>query len=360
MSPHDPEPDPPAANLPQPALPSLPPAAAPPRRLLDVMRDCMRTRRLSLRTEKLYLMWIRHYIRFHAGRHPRELGAHELENFLTHLAVDRGVSASTQNQALAAVIFLYRHVLELDPPWVSNVTRARRRVRLPVVLTRDEVRAVLAALPRDYALIGHLLYGTGMRVNECLGMRVKDLEFARGEIIVRGGKGDKDRITVMPRSLIEPLRQHLHALYAWYSQQREARAPGVWVPEALARKYPRSPFQWGWQFVFPARSLTTDPRTGEILRYHLHEKGLQRAMQHAVRVARITKPASCHTLRHSFATHLIESGYDIRTVQELLGHSDVKTTMIYTHVLNRGGRGVLSPADVLSTAVPSLLERDRR
>ncbi len=348
-----------ADTLPQPPLPPLPPTAAPRRRLLDVMREQMRVRRMSLRTEKIYLMWVRQYIRFHGGRHPRELGGRELADFLSGLATRRGVAASTQNQALAAVLFLYRHVLELEPPWVENVTRAPRRIRRPVVLTRDEVRAVLARLPAAYALIGHLLYGTGMRISECLMLRVKDIDFARGEIIVRSGKGDKDRVTVLPQSLTPALRAHLRRLYAWYRQQCSSAAPGVWLPDAIARKYPAAAASWGWQFVFPARRPCVDPRNGAPVRWHLHEKGLQRAMAQAVRGAGLAKPASCHTLRHSFATHLLESGYDIRTVQELLGHSDVKTTMIYTHVLNRGGRGVLSPADLLaSAAMPGIAARE--
>ena len=348
-------------SVPGPPLPIPPPlpAAAPARRrtLVEVARERIRARRMSLRTEKSYLYWVRQFVRFHDGRHPREMGVTEVEQFLTHLAVDRHVAAATQSQALAAVIFLFRHVLELEPPWVENVTRAKRRVHRPVVLTREEVRRVLARLPRSYALIGHLLYGTGMRITECLSLRVKDIDFSRGEIIVRSGKGDRDRVTMLPQSLVPALREHYRRLYDWYRQQRREQAPGVVLPDAIARKYPHAHISWSWLFVFPARQLCADPRTGAIVRFHMHEKGLQRAMTIAVREARVTKPASCHTLRHSFATHLIEAGYDIRTVQELLGHADVKTTMIYTHVLNRGGRGVLSPADVLAAPAAAPLSR---
>jgi integron integrase len=335
------------------ALSSSPP-------LFDLMREKMRLRNMSLRTEKTYIAWVLQFLRFHGGLDPRELGVVEVEAFLTHLATRRHVSPSTQNQALQAIIFFYRRVLELQPPWVSNVVRSQKGRRLPVVLTRDEVRRVLAELPPRFAIIGHLLYGTGMRLGEALQLRIKDIEFSRAEIIVRSGKGDKDRITVLPQSLVPVLRDHYRRLHRWYSQERRAGSPGVSLPYALRRKYPQAPLSWEWQYLFPSKCLSHDPYTREPVRHHIYHKNMQRAMQGAVRRARIAKPASCHTLRHSFATHLIEAGYDIRTVQELLGHADVATTMIYTHVLNRGGRGVISPADVAMPGLPTLPPRGGR
>jgi integron integrase len=299
----------------------------------------MRTRHLSLRTEQSYLQWMRRYIRFHGRRHPRELGAPEVEQFLTDLAVHRNVSAATQNQALQALLFLYRHVLEVELPWLDNVTRAERAKRLPVVLIREEVRALLAQLDGTTWLVANLLYGSGLRLMEALRLRVKDLVLERGELIVRDGKGGKDRVTMVPAALDVPLRAQLSRLRAWYEDQRRREQPGVSLPTALARKYPQGGTQWGWQYLFPAASLCRDPYAGLPVRHHLHEKAVQRAVQWAVRKAELTQPASCHTLRHAFATHLLEDGYDIRTVQELLGHSDLKTTMIYTHVLKKGAGG---------------------
>ena len=318
-------------------------------RLFDVMREKMRLRHLSLRTEKVYKYWVREFVRFHRGRHPREMGGPEVEQFLTDLAVRRHVAPSTQNQALQATIFLYRHVLELEAPWVTNVVRAERPRWLPVVLTRTEVSRVLTELAGVYQLLGQLMYGTGMRVGEALSLRVKDLEFQRREIIVRSGKGRKDRITMLPAIVSGPLSEHLRRLHDWYEIERKQGSPGVVLPFALARKYPNAAKSWPWQVVFPARKLCHDVYTGQLVRFHLHERSMQNAMRMAVARCEIGKPVSCHTLRHCFATHLIESGYDIRTVQELLGHVDVSTTMIYTHVLNRGGRGVISPADVASS-----------
>jgi integron integrase len=314
---------------------------------------------MSLRTEKTYINWVRRYVRFHGGRHPRELGAPDVAAFLSHLATDRHVAPTTQNQALQAVLFLYRVVFEHQLPWLTEVVRAPVRQRVPVVLTRDEVARVLAAFPKKQALIARLLYGTGMRLGECLQLRVKDLDFQRQEIVVRGGKGDKDRITMLPQLLAPELSDHLRRLHTWYLAERRANRPGVSLSHALAHKYPNAPVGWPWQYVFPAASLCVDPYSGRPVRHHVHPKSLQRAMQQAVRAARLTKPATCHTLRHSFATHLIEAGYDIRTVQELLGHSDVSTTMIYTHVLNRGGRGVLSPLDA-AAPLASLVPMHRR
>jgi integron integrase len=313
--------------------------------LLALARDRIRTRHLALRTEQAYLQWFRRYVDFHNGRHPHSLGAYELEQFLTHLAVKRKVSSATQNQALQALLFLYRHVLEIELPWLDGVTRAAPARRLPVVLSRTEVRALLSQLHGTPWLVANLLYGSGLRLMEAMRLRVKDLELERGELIVREGKGGKDRATMLPAALKSSLCGHLDRLRAWYEEERRRARPGVSLPFALARKYPDAGTRWGWQYLFPAASLCRDPYTGILVRHHLHEKIIQRAVQGAVRKAELTQPASCHTLRHCFATHLLEDGYDIRTVQELLGHSDLKTTMIYTHVLGKGAGGVRSPLD---------------
>jgi integron integrase len=315
------------------------------RGLYQVSREKMRTRHLAYRTEQAYLGWIRRYVNHHHRRHPRELGSAELEAYLTHLAVHERVSASTQNQALQALLFLYRQVLEIELPWLENVTRARRPRRLPVVLTVAEVRSVLAQLDGTAWLYANLLYGSGLRLMEGLRLRIKDLVMERGEIIVRDAKGGKDRVTVLPTSILNPLRIHLAKLHLRFKQQRHSGEPGVSLPTALARKFPNYSLQWGWQYVFPSDSLCQDVYSDRPVRHHIHEKFMQRAVQSAVRKAGITQPASCHTFRHSFATHLIEAGCDIRTVQELLGHADVRTTMIYTHVLGRGAMGVKSPLD---------------
>ena len=318
---------------------------APHPRLLDVVRSRIRARHYSLRTEKAYVFWIRRYVRFHRMRHPREMSAPEVEAFLTHLAVEAKVAASTQNQALAAILFLYRDVLEIKLPWLDSVVRAKPSEHLPVVLSRDEVQRVLAFLSGTPWLIASLLYGSGTRLQECLQLRVKDLDLERCEILVRDGKGAKDRVTVLPAGLVPDIKKHLDKVRVLFEADREAGRPGVTLPHALARKYPQAPVTWGWQYVFPARGFCRDRYTGEWVRHHVYPQVIQRAVSSAVRAAGLTKPAGCHTFRHCFATHLLEDGYDIRTVQELLGHSDVKTTMIYTHVLNRGGRGVRSPLD---------------
>ena len=315
------------------------------RGLYEVSREKMRTRHFAYRTEQAYLYWIRRYVNFHRRKHPREMGSSEVEAFLTHLAVDGHVSASTQNQALQALLFLYRQVLEIDLPWLENVTRARRPKRLPVVLTVAEVRSVLAQLDGAAWLFANLLYGSGLRLMEALRLRVKDIVIERGELIVRDAKGGKDRVTVLPTSIVDPLRAHLAKLHICFEQQRRSGEPGASLPVALAGKFPNASRQWGWQYVFPARSLCRDVYTGEAVRHHMHEKAMQRAVQMAVQKAGITQPASCHTFRHCFATHLLEAGCDIRTVQELLGHADVRTTMIYTHVLGRGAMAVKSPLD---------------
>jgi integron integrase len=314
-------------------------------RLLDQVRGKIRLKHYSLRTEQAYLDWIKRFIRHHGKRHPRDMGATEVEAFLTHLAVEGRVAASTQNQAKSALLFLYREVLEVELPWLDNVQQAKAPRRLPVVLTRDEVHALLGRMQGTHWLVASLLYGTGMRIMECLRLRVKDVDFARGEILIRDGKGFKDRVTMLPETLAAPLRDHLAHVRALHERDLAAGWGEAGLPYALDRKYPGAGKEWGWQYVFPASAMSTDPRSGTIRRHHLLDQGIQRAMKQALHAAGLTKAASPHTLRHSFATHLLEGGYDIRTVQELLGHSEVSTTMIYTHVLNRGGRGVVSPLD---------------
>ena len=314
-------------------------------RLLDQLRDKIRSRHYSLRTEQAYIDWIKRFIYFHGKRHPSELGAPEVEQFLTHLAVAHNVAAATQNQAKSALLFVYREVLGVELPWLKDVTQAKTPTRLPVVLTRGEVARVLSHLEGVHHLIGSLLYGAGMRIMEGMRLRVKDVEFSRHEIVVRNGKGAKDRMVMLPRSIEGTLAAQIRYARDLHDSDLSAGYGAVWLPDALARKYPRAAREWAWQYVFPAAKLSRDPRSGEIHRHHLGDQAFQRAMRQALRDAEIAKPATPHTLRHSFATHLLESGYDIRTVQELLGHSDVSTTMIYTHVLNRGGRGVVSPLD---------------
>jgi integron integrase len=313
---------------------------------LDKCRQVMRLKHLSYRTEETYLPVIRRYLEFHGGRrHPRDMGADEIRAFLSHLAVERNVAASTQNVAFSALLFLYRDVLHLHLPAIENVERAQRPARLPEVFTREEARAVLARMEGTPRLMAGLLYGSGLRLMECVRLRVKDLDFARGQITVREGKGEKDRVTMLPHSLAEPLRRQLEQAKRLHEQDLAAGCGAAYLPCALERKYPGAAKEWGWQYVFPASRRSTDPRSGVIRRHHIAEDVLQRAVRAAIRQAGITRKASCHTFRHSFATHLLEEGYDIRTVQELLGHRDVSTTMIYTHVLNRGGRGVKSPLD---------------
>lgn len=316
-------------------------------KLLERARQRMRATHLSFRTEKAYIHWMRKYILFHRKRHPSEMGEAEINAFLTYLAVEKRISASTQTQALCALLYLYREVLGRDVGELEGLVRAKRRRRLPVVLTREEVRRVLSELQGPERLFPTLLYGTGLRLLEGLRLRVKDVDFARSEITVRQGKGDKDRVTMLPASIQEELRRHLQGVELLHKKDLSdgfGRAP---LPYALARKYSAAAAEWGWQFVFPAPHRSMDPRTGMWRRYHLHEQSVQRAFRRAVQRAGLAKPATCHTLRHSFATHLLMSGYDIRTVQELLGHKSLKTTMIYTHVLNRGGHGVQSPLDAL-------------
>jgi len=314
-----------------------------PPKLLDQLRDRLRVKHYSLSTEKLYIQWAKRFIYFHGKRHPAEMGAAEVEAFLTHLAVQGQVSASTQNQALSALLFLYKEVLGVDLPWLNDVVRAKRPQRLPVVLTRSEVREVLLRMNGVYALMATLLYGTGMRLMECVRLRVKDVDFACNQIIIRDGKGGKDRVTMLPESVKAGLQAHLAQRRALYEDDRRLGMAAVYLPDALAKKYPNAATDWAWQYIFPSGSYSVDPRSGAERRHHVDEKLLQRAMKKAVQAAGITKLATPHTLRHSFATHLLESGYDIRTVQELLGHASVQTTMVYTHVLNKGGLGVWSP-----------------
>ncbi len=322
------------------------PSPSPPS-LLAAVREQVRLRHYSLRTEQAYVGWVRRYVQFCGMRHPRELGAVEMTTFLTHLAVDLKVASSTQNQALQALLFLYRDVLQLDLPSLVDVVRATRPQRLPVVLSRDEVRRVFSHLHGRSRLIVGLLYGSGLRLFEALELRVKDLDLDRRELTIRHGKGGKDRRTVIPAELVNPITAHLDALRAWFDRERAVGAPGVSVPFALKSKYPSSPTSLAWQWVFPSHSCCADPYDGTLVRYHVHPRTVQRMVRTAIHSAGILKAAGCHTFRHCFATHLLESGADIRTVQELLGHASVKTTMIYTHVLNRGGQAVRSPLDGL-------------
>jgi integron integrase len=315
--------------------------------LLDRVRTAIRTRHYSRRTEEAYVYWIRRFIVFHEKRHPRELGASHVASFLSWLAIDQAVAASTQNQALSALLFLYRDVLQIELGAIERVQRARTPGRVPVVLSVAEVGRVLDQLSGAAKIVGSLLYGAGLRLQECLELRVKDIDFDRGELVVRRGKGQKDRRVMLPVAVRAPLARHLEAVRAMHATDLVSGLGRVVMPEALDRKYPQAATSWSWQFVFPASRICRDPRYGPPSRYHLHESVIQRAVTTAARQAGLTKRVSCHTLRHSFATHLLESGYDIRTVQELLGHADVGTTMIYTHVLNRGGLGVKSPLDRL-------------
>jgi len=314
-------------------------------RLLEQVRRRLRAKHYSLRTEQAYVYWIRRFIIANGKRHPRLMGAPEVEAFLSYLANDGKVSASTQNQALSAVLFLYREVLGIELPWMGNVTRAKRPRRLPAVLSVAEVQEVLARMEGRPWLIASLLYGTGLRLMECLRLRVQDVDFRRNEILVRAGKGGKDRRTMLPRSLVEPLQREIERARMLHQSDLAAGCGLAALPHALARKYPSAPREFGWQYVFPSVQRSIDPRDGVERRHHFDDGVLSRALKGACRKAAIEKPVSAHTLRHSFATHLLEAGYDIRTIQELLGHKDVATTQIYTHVLNRGGPGVLSPLD---------------
>jgi integron integrase len=323
------------------------PATEPRPKLMDQIRQAIRTRHYSPRTEETYVHWIKRFIFFHNKRHPAEMAEAEIARFLSNLATESHVSASTQNQALNAVLFLYRQMLRKDIGYVNGVVRANRPKRLPTVLTRQEVRSILGKLDGVEWIMAMLLYGAGLRLMECLRLRVKDVDFSCNEIRIRSGKGDKDRVTMLPGAVKEPLLAHLQGVKRQHEEDLQKGLGRVALPDALERKYRNAGSEWGWQWIFPATSHYADRITGEKRRHHLHESVLQKAVKQAVRKAGLPKPASPHILRHSFATHLLEDGYDIRTVQELLGHADVSTTMIYTHVLNRGGHGVNSPADRL-------------
>jgi integron integrase len=324
------------------------------KRLIDRLREEVRARHYSRRTEKAYWYWIRYFIFFHGKRHPAEMGAPEVTAFLSWLATKRNVAAATQNQALSALLFLYKHVLGQGMPWLDEMVRAQRPVRLPTVLTEGEVRRLLEAFSGSLRLMASLLYGAGLRQIECLTLRVKDIDFAYRQIIVRDGKGARDRATMLPENLVQPLHAHLGKVRLLHRGDRREGCGEVWLPHALSRKYPRAGYEWGWQFVFPSGRRSLDPESGAERRHHVHPDTLARAVKRAARAAGIVKPVTCHTLRHSFATHLLERGYDIRTVQELLGHADVSTTMIYTHVMNKGARAVRSPLDRLEEPQPEM------
>ena len=329
-------------DMPQTLSPALSPDKP---KLLDRVRDVIRRKHFSIRTEQAYTDWIRRFILFHGKRHPREMAEAEVTAFLTHLSRDRNVAASTQNQALSALLFLYKEVLKQEIGWLEGVERSKKPVRLPVVLTRDEVGAVFSGLRGTAKLMAGLLYGSGLRLMECVRLRVKDIDFAYLKITVRDGKGARDRVTMLPVNLAESMQRHLIRVRAQHEQDLAEGFGEVHLPTALARKYANASRQWAWQYVFPSTRVAVDPRSGKKQRHHLAESVLQRALKEAVAASGISKFATCHSLRHSFATHLLENGYDIRTVQELLGHKDVSTTMIYTHVLNKPGLGVKSPLD---------------
>ena len=316
-----------------------------PAALYRLLRERIRLRHYSLRTERAYVYWTRRYITFHGRAHPRSLGGQHVTTFLGTLATEGNVSAATQNQAFAALLFLYREVLRAELPWLDGIPRAKESRRLPSVLTRAEVGRLFEQMSGVSGLMARLQYGTGMRLMECLRLRVKDVDLESNELVVRYGKGGRDRMTMLPATLVEPMRHQLRRITELHEHDRRKGLPGVELPFAMDRKYPGAGKELAWQWYFPQRRLSTDPRTGILRRHHAYHETQQRAIKQAARLAGIAKPVSSHTLRHSFATHLMQAGYDIRTVQELLGHKDVSTTMIYTHVLNRGGRGVVSPLD---------------
>ncbi len=316
-------------------------------KLLNQMRNRLRVLHYSIHTERSYLDWVKRFIQFHDMRHPGTMGSDEIESFLNNLAVEKQVAASTQNQALSAVLFLFKEVLKQDPGWAGESKRAKRPKKLPVVFSQQEVEAILFHLDGVYWLMAHLLYGAGLRLMECVRLRVKDLDFDRNQINVRDGKGGKDRRSMFPQVLKKPLKNHLESVKQLHDKALAAGHGTVYLPDALEKKYASAASDWAWQYVFPATKLSKDPRSGVIRRHHLNHQRLQRKVKTAIRSAGIPKNGTCHSLRHSFATHLLESGYDIRTIQDLLGHKDVKTTMVYTHILNKGGKGVISPSDIL-------------
>jgi len=320
-------------------------------KLLKRVRDVIRLRHYSSRTEEAYVSWVKRFISFHEDRHPEMMGGREVRQFLSYLAVERSVSASTQNQALSAILFMYKYVFERDLGWVSGIPAAKRGKKIPVVLSKREVRAILSRLSGTSRLVAALLYGTGMRLLECMELRIKDIDFDRHQIAVRGGKGDRDRIVMLPASLQGRLRRHLNDVRGLYEHDVSETGAIVTMPAGLERKYPHAASTWAWEYVFPARRMFVEQETGILRRSHLHESAIQRAMTEAVKKSGVDKRATCHTLRHSFATHLLEAGYDIRTVQKLLGHKDLRTTMLYTHVMDKGMLGVRSPADCLMDEV---------
>jgi len=327
------------------------------KRLLDQLRERLRYAHYSIRTEQAYVYWVRFFIRHHKLRHPREMGKAEIESFLTYLAVDRKVSSSTHRQALAAILYLYKQVLCIELPWMEELGRPQARIRIPVVLSKAEVAALLQSMDPRYQVVGQLLYGAGLRILECLRLRIKYIDFDRKIIIVREGKGGKDRVVMLPVALTEPLQNQIAKSRALWSKDRAEQRPGVWMPDALEKKFPRAGSSWAWHWVFPAPDLSNDPRTGIERRHHQFEQTIGRAIARATDLARIPKKVTAHTLRHSFATHLLDSGVDIRRVQELLGHADVSTTMIYTHVLSSSAAGTPSPLDaLLSLATYSVRE----
>ena len=319
-------------------------------KLLDQLRTRIRARNYSMRTEQAYTFWVKRYIYFNNKRHPDEMGESEIQAFLNYLATERNVAASTQNQALAALLFLYREVLKRDMPAIDDLTRAKRPERVPVVFTADEVQRLLARLDGVPWLMASLLYGSGLRLTEALRLRIKDIEFGYRQVIVRDGKGHKDRATMLPATLIEPLKQQIERVRTIHADDLAQGLGEANLPYALKRKYPNAGLEFAWQFLFPSGSISRDPRSNFVGRHHLDESILQKAIKSAIRRAGIDKHAGCHTLRHSFATHLLQAGYDIRTVQALLGHNDVRTTMVYTHVLNAGGMAVRSPLEGLAVA----------
>jgi len=318
-----------------------------PRKFLDQVSDLLRLKHYSIRTEASYISWIKRYILYHNKRHPKDMGKKEVEAFLTHLAVDLNVASSTQNQAFNALLFLYREFLKIDLGDKINAVRAKKPRRLPTVMTEAETSRVIGAMTGVHKLMAMLLYGSGLRTMECIRLRVKDIGFEENQLFVRDGKGEKDRITVLPQNVKGLLNEHLERVKMVHQADLAKGYGSVYLPYALERKYPNASREWGWQYVFPAKSLSKDPRSEAVRRHHMHESTLHKAVKNAVRLAGVNKQVSCHTFRHSFATHLLEDGYDIRTVQELLGHEDVSTTMIYTHVLNKGGMAVRSPLEKL-------------
>lgn len=316
-------------------------------KLIPRLREALRVRHYSLKTEKSYVHWVKRFIYFHDKRHPQEMGALEVTAFLNHLANDRQVAASTQNQALSALLFLYRELLQVELPWLDGVVRAKTAKRLPTVLSRQEVQRILACLSGTRWLMVSLLYGAGLRLNECLSLRIKDVDLQSAKLIVRQGKGNKDRVTLLPKTLLTPLATHLEKVKALHAADLRKGAGEAPLPLALAGKYPNAGYQWAWQFVFPSSQYCKDPYTGRLVRFHVHEKTLQRAVKVAARQAQIPKPVGCHTFRHAFATHLLEAGNNIRVVQQLMGHKEVETTMIYTHVMSTSLAEVNSPADTI-------------